>query len=97
MAVNQGMMVAHDPYYVDEEEAKYGTVDDLLVQFKVLNKAMVLGLWEGMEQDYKRVKVALLHIVEAKTEVDAAKKKVVLGPTQAFRRLPNLNFILLVK
>ena len=67
--------VAYDPYYVDEEEAKYGTVDDLLVQFKVLNKAMVLGLWEGMEHDYKRVKVALLHIVEAKTEVDAAAKR----------------------
>ena len=67
--------VNYDPYYVDEEEAKYGTVEDLLVQFKVLDKAMVLGLWEGMEHDYKRVKVALLHIVEAKVEVDAARKR----------------------
>ena len=51
---------------------------------------MVLGLWEGMEHDYKRVKVALLHIVEAKTEVDAAAKRreIVLEPTKAFRRCP---------
>jgi hypothetical protein len=66
--------LAMDPYYVDEEEAKYGTEEDLLNQFKELDNAMVLGLWEGMEQDYRRVKVALIHILEAKKEMDGKKK-----------------------
>ena len=68
--------VPYDPYYVDEEEARYGTEDDLLNQFNELDKAMILGLWEGMEHDYKRVKVGLLHILEAKKQIDKNRKRI---------------------
>eukprot|EP00945_MAST-04E_sp_MAST-4E-sp1_P006835 g6835.t1 len=64
-----------DRYHVDAEEAKYGRVEDLQKLFTMLGDAMVLGIWEALEQDYTRTKVALLHLLEAKIEQDAEDSK----------------------
>ena len=64
----------NDKYYVDPDESKYGRKEDLVKLFPMLDVAMILGIWEALGHDYKRVKVALLHLLEAKVEADAEVK-----------------------